>query len=156
MKVVINKCYGGFGISTKALMLLIERNADCIEKIPIMHYYGGGETNKDFPCYDSKWKEKFEKDFSGNKTEDLGDGFYVFGFCETITDKEFIYGLENIHRNNELRTNNYLIRVIEELGKEANGPHAELEIVEIPDDIEWEIDEYDGIESIEEAHRSWS
>ena len=28
-------------------------------------------------------------------------------------------------------------------------------IIEIPDDIEWEIDNYDGIESIHEKHRSW-
>ena len=27
---------------------------------------------------------------------------------------------------------------------------------EIPDDVEWEIDDYDGIETIHEVHRSWS
>jgi hypothetical protein len=49
-----------------------------------------------------------------------------------------------------------LIQVVKELGKEANGSCAELEIVEIPDGINWEIDEYDGMERVEEAHRSWS
>ena len=33
---------------------------------------------------------------------------------------------------------------------------AELAIVEIPDGIEWEIDDYDGIETIAETHRTWS
>ena len=48
-----------------------------------------------------------------------------------------------------------LVKVVEELGKKANGQHADLEVVEIPDDIEYEIDEYDGIETIREKHRTW-
>lgn len=48
-----------------------------------------------------------------------------------------------------------LVAVIEELGAKANGRHADLKVVEIPDGIEWEIDEYDGIETIHEIHRSW-
>jgi hypothetical protein len=56
----------------------------------------------------------------------------------------------------EFRTSLKLIKVIEEIGlKEASGSHAELRIAEIPDDVEWEIDEYDGIESVHEVHRSW-
>ena len=37
-------------------------------------------------------------------------------------------------------------------------PHlyAELKIVEVPDDVVWEIDEYDGLESISEVHRRWN
>ena len=48
-----------------------------------------------------------------------------------------------------------LIEVIEELGPMAYGDCAELKIVEIPDDVEWEIEEYDGIEWVSEAHRTW-
>jgi hypothetical protein len=32
---------------------------------------------------------------------------------------------------------------------------AELKVVESPDDVEWEIEEYDGIEWIAEVHRTW-
>jgi hypothetical protein len=53
------------------------------------------------------------------------------------------------------RDNPDLIAAVEELGERANGFAAKLKIVEIPDGIEWEIDEYDGMESIEEKHRSW-
>ena len=53
------------------------------------------------------------------------------------------------------RTDKELIKVIEELGCEANGSCAKLKVVEIPDDVNWEIDDYDGNESIEEVHRSW-
>ena len=33
---------------------------------------------------------------------------------------------------------------------------AKLKIVEIPDDVEWIIEEYDGKEWIAEDHRRWS
>ena len=49
-----------------------------------------------------------------------------------------------------------LVRVIEELGVEANGPHAELKVVDVPSDVEWTIEEYDGSEWVAEVHRTWS
>jgi len=54
-----------------------------------------------------------------------------------------------------VRTCPLLVRVVEEMGEKANGRFAKLEIIEIPDDIKFEIDEYDGFESIHEKHRSW-
>lgn len=49
-----------------------------------------------------------------------------------------------------------LIRVVEEMGHLADGELASLRVVEIPDGIEWEIEEYDGNETVHEKHRSWS
>lgn len=49
----------------------------------------------------------------------------------------------------DLRTNPELIAVVNDMGKWANGDCADLEVIEIPDDItDWEIDDYDGMESI--------
>jgi hypothetical protein len=48
-----------------------------------------------------------------------------------------------------------LIAVIEEFGDDAHGWAAVLKIVEIPDDVEWQIEEYDGREHIAEKHRTW-
>ena len=48
-----------------------------------------------------------------------------------------------------------LISVIEEFGDEANGFAAFIKIVEIPDDVEWQIDDYDGWEWVAEKHRIW-
>ena len=48
-----------------------------------------------------------------------------------------------------------LVQVVEELGEKANGRCAKLKVVDIPDDIEYYIDEYDGIESVHEKHRIW-
>ena len=54
------------------------------------------------------------------------------------------------------RTDPDLIRCVETLGSEkASGFCAELHVIEIPDDVEWKIYDYDGIESVHEKHRSW-
>jgi len=49
----------------------------------------------------------------------------------------------------------HLVKVVTTLGSKACGRFAELAIVEIPADIEWEIEEYDGKEWIAEKHRTW-
>lgn len=57
----------------------------------------------------------------------------------------------------ELKRNDpVLISVIEYLGEDANYKYSELKIVDIPDDIEWSVHEYDGMEWVAEAHRTWS
>ena len=60
-------------------------------------------------------------------------------------------------RNERLpgRSNPILVQLIEEMGRAADGQCAELKIVEIPDGVDWEIVEYDGLESVHEKHRSW-
>jgi hypothetical protein len=55
----------------------------------------------------------------------------------------------------EPRNDPDLIAVIEEFGDDAHGWAAVLKIVEIPDDVEWQIEEYDGREHIAEKHRTW-
>ena len=53
------------------------------------------------------------------------------------------------------RSDPHLVQVVEELGARANGVHADLLIVEIPDGVQWEVVEYDGIEYVAEKHRRW-
>lgn len=54
-----------------------------------------------------------------------------------------------------LRNDPALVQVVEQLGSSAAGSCAELKIVEIPDDVEWQIEEYDGLEWVAEVHRTW-
>jgi hypothetical protein len=54
------------------------------------------------------------------------------------------------------RGSQQLLSVVANLGERASGPYARLKIVEIPDDVEWQIHEYDGCEWVAEAHRTWS
>jgi hypothetical protein len=53
------------------------------------------------------------------------------------------------------RSNPELVEVVEKLGKDASGNLAELDVVEIPDDVTYEIYDYDGVETVHEAHRVW-
>ncbi len=64
--------------------------------------------------------------------------------------------LDSFSVGDDHRTDPELIKLIEEFGSEwASGSHATLEIVEIPDGVDWQIDDYDGYETIHERHRSW-
>ena len=55
----------------------------------------------------------------------------------------------------DFRASPHLVRVVEELGDAANGTCARLQVVDVPDDVEWQIDEYDGAEWVAEKHRRW-
>lgn len=48
-----------------------------------------------------------------------------------------------------------LVEVVKILGKKANGWMTELKIVKIPDDVEYIIEKYNGMEHIAEKHRTW-
>lgn len=57
----------------------------------------------------------------------------------------------------EDRANPDLVAAVEELGSEvASGSLAKLKVIQIPDGIEWEIEEYDGTEWVAEKHETWS
>jgi hypothetical protein len=45
--------------------------------------------------------------------------------------------------------------MVEELGAAAADHFAELRIADVPDDVKWTIEEYDGQEWVAEVHRTW-
>lgn len=55
----------------------------------------------------------------------------------------------------DLRSDPRLVQVVEELGEKASGEHSKLSVVEVPDDVAWSIEEYDGNEWVAEVHRTW-
>lgn len=91
MKVVINTCYGGFGLSDEAL---------------------------------AKYKA-----------------------IKGITEEVYYWNIE--------RDDPALVQVVEEMGDAAAGSYAYLKIVNIPDDVQWYIEEDDGMEWVAETHRTW-
>lgn len=92
--IVINTCYGGFGLSTKA---------------------------------HNRYKE-----------------LVGLGESDDIWDRDIS------------RDDPYLVQVVRELGEDANGTYSTLKIVEVPQEVSWHVDEYDGSEWIAENHRTWS
>lgn len=90
MKVVINDCYGGFGLTQAAI---------------------------------DEYKNR-----------------------KGITDENFYYW--DIPRDCPV-----LVEMVER--GDADGTYADLKVVEIPDDVDWYIEEYDGLEHVAERHRTW-
>ena len=67
------------------------------------------------------------------------------------SDGHYLAQYEVLHN----RADPDLVAVVEEMGHKANGQYANLMIVEIPDDVQWHLAEYDGVEHIAENHRTW-
>ena len=134
IKVVINDCYGGFSLSSEAIKYLVQKKSELIKAIPFQEWT----------------EEPTEKDYF---TIDIGDGFKAYRIAEDILLKDDIV-YEYIDAN-ENRAHPDLIEVVEKLGKEAWGDCAKLKIVEIPNDADWTICDYDGAEWVAEKHRTW-
>lgn len=120
MKVAINRCFGGFGISNAAFEKLLERKGIEYQKVPAKYKIRGDDY-----------------DYYQAGIQPSNDTY--------ISDYEYY----------DNRSDPDLIAVIEEMGESANGWAAEIAIVEIPDDVEWHIHEYDGLEHVAENHRTW-
>lgn len=146
-KVVINKCYGGFSLSP----LAVKRYAE-IKGIPCYFFSGNDEPiNIEDICY-HYWVAYTVS----NPKEIFGDTFDWRSLTqEQLAECNKKQDEVSINNRPENREDPILIQVIKELGEKANGQYAELKIVEIPDDIEYQIEEYDGIEHIAEKHRIW-
>ena len=130
MKIVINTCFGGFGLSQEAYQKLIEYG------IPVVKYGEGSEADGEV-IYDCELNNPNEGDIQ------------KLNFMRIFTGRFYDFWLV-ANRSHPL-----LIKVVEELGGLASGRYARLKIVDIPGDIEYEIEHYDGIESIHELHRHW-
>ena len=82
-------------------------------------------------------------------------GFGLSELAEVIIAERKGIKVEDVHYYDLARDDADLVAVVEELGKKANGMCAALKVVEIPSDIVWFVEEYDGSEHIVEAHRKW-
>ena len=140
MKVVINRCYGGFGLSHDAFMRYFE-----IKGITV--YPEQSTDNWKFWTY---WTVKPEDRIESKE----GKAFYVMSIEDRIAYNK-AHSEQTVYDRDIARHDLALVQVVEELGDKANGIHAELTIVEIPDDVKYTIEEYDGNEHIAETHRTW-
>jgi hypothetical protein len=141
MKVVINRCYGGFGVSHEGMLRYFEIKGQKVWP----------EQGTDYWKHWTYWTVSPE-----NRPETKeGDDFYKL----SIKDRQAYnkaWSENTVYCRDILRNDPALVQVVEELGKKADDQYAELCVVEIPDGVSWDIAEYDGMERVEEAHRSWS
>lgn len=134
-KIVINTCFGGFGLSHEATMRYGQLAG--IKLFPFIE--DGGNFTKGF---------KFSP-YTGQSTIMVHYATKPISSDGTLEDNSY-FSVRETKRDDPI-----LVKVVEEMGSKANAKYSELSIVEIPDDVIWEIDDYDGKESIEEQHRSW-
>ena len=133
MKIVINACHGGFGLSHEAMMRYFEIKGQAV------------------------YPEKIKPFTSGEWASDINEEDYsIFSYWKYwSSESDDREELGAIFENEVLRNNSALVQVVEELGESANAQYSKLKILEIPDDIEWSIEEYDGSEWVAEKHRTW-
>jgi len=113
MKIVINRDFGGYGLSDQAI-------------------------------------REYGKRKGLNLVEDGPDDHGFTYFYVNEIDENNYFSDREIERDDPV-----LVEIVERLGSEANGRYSDLKIVEIPDDVDWDIMEYDGMEHIAEKHRTW-
>ena len=82
-------------------------------------------------------------------------GFSFSQLAVELLEKQGIDCQSGRRDDNEFRTNPKVIEVVERLGNKANGSAAALVVVDVPDDVQWYIDDYDGVETVREHHRMW-
>ncbi len=138
-EIVINACYGGFGLSPIAIseyLKLLNKKVYFYKQIKhdyqdgVKEYMQVDKLNNDLFIY------SVLKDFGEQTSE--------------IYERDMWFDANDIARDDS-----NLITIIKQLGDKASGSCANLKIVEIPDDVIWEIEEYDGFEHVAEKHRIW-
>ena len=85
-----------------------------------------------------------------NLVKDENTSWSVSIFYKDSVAKENYFEDRDIPRNDPA-----LVEVVEVLGEAANGFAANLKIVEIPEDVDWYVEENDGREWVAEKHRTW-
>lgn len=129
MKIIINKSHSMFIISHKAVL----RYAELIgEKLYFEKDEGGDYIYAKVPMHIVKELKSITP--------------APFGVIDALEFKPWF-----IARNDPA-----LVQVVEELGDAASDAFSKLKIVEIPDDVNWTIKEYVGVEWVVEVHRTWS
>lgn len=133
-KIVINSCYGGFGLSREACQRYWDLKG---EQVWI-------EDNAEYPSLDifTVWlvppSERVEKKTSKQ--------FTYMSLDERIEYNRKVAEQSWYDRDVE-RNDPVLVQVVEELGDKASGKYSKLRVVEV--DGLYKINEYDGYESVE-------
>lgn len=142
MKVVINRCFGGFGLSKEAC----QRYWD----IKGQQVWIEDDTKFKSMGLFTVWLVPPEDRLESKE----GEAFYSMSmeerkaYNEKHSEQTWYY--RDVDRNDPI-----LVQLVEENSELYSGRCAELAVVEIPDGVDYEIEEYDGREHVAETHRTW-
>jgi hypothetical protein len=126
---------------------------DVSMKVAINRCYGGFDLSDEaFEMYLNLKNIPYERVKARYPFANHQYDFYKEGHAN---DSDHLLFFDTSYFNKEARTDSALIEVIETLKEDANGWAAELKVVDVPDDVEWQIAERDGLEWVEEKHRTW-
>jgi hypothetical protein len=142
MKVVINRCFGGFSLSKEA----------CQRYWDIKGQQVWIEDDTKFLSFGlfTVWLVPPEDRLESKE----GEAFYSMSmeerkaYNEKHSEQTWYY--RELDRNDPI-----LVQMVEENSELYSGRCAELAVVEIPDGVDYEIEEYDGREHVAETHRTW-
>ena len=136
MKVVINTCHGGFGLSHEGIMLYAK-----LKGIKLYAYVH--TRNADGRLDLHKYKEYVP-------SKDRESAYYSTKPLNASGQIDEYFKDDKIERNDPA-----LVKVVERLKEKANCWFAKLKVVKIPNGVKWEIQDYGGEEEIHEKHRKW-
>ncbi len=144
MKVVINRRFGGFGLSDAAYLRLIDLG------IPVRKYIEQ-ERSEETGLWLPETRNDGEVIFDSALSDDEGNALGRRQLSKLTGTRFSDHWIRERGRSHPL-----VVQAVESLGSEvASGRFASLKVIEVPDGTEFEIDDYDGMESIHEKHRSW-
>jgi hypothetical protein len=137
MKIVINTCFGGYNLSHEAMLAYCD-----LKDIQVW------PEKDDF--YWNYWTVPPETRVQHKPHEE----FYAMPLAARKAYND-VYISQIICRSDIERTDPVLVQIVEQLGEAAWGDLSELKVVEVPDDVDWYISEFDGKERVAERHRVW-
>jgi hypothetical protein len=114
-----------------------------MQKIAINKRHGGFSLSREF------WERYAElSGFELLVKDSKFEGYSLF--YKDVEQDENLLSEHDLERDDPI-----LIKVVEELKQKASTMFSDIVIVEIPDDVQWDIEEYDGLEWVAEKHRRW-
>ena len=142
MKVVINRCFDCFGLSKEACQRYWDIKGQQV-------WIEDDTKFKSFGLF-TVWLVPPEDRLESKE----GEAFYSMSmeerkaYNEKHSEQTWYY--RDVDRNDPI-----LVQLVEENSELYSGRCAELAVVEIPDGVDYEIEEYDGREHVAETHRTW-
>lgn len=145
-KIVINSCFGEFALSATAIARIAELQGK-------KAYFFEVGLEKMVPISIEEADKTFASAFYTPTPPIISTGDFL-----ALSDEESVKWNADYEASRFQitgRDDPFLVQAVEELGGDSGTKISALKVIEIPDDVDWEIEEYDGSEWVSEKHRTW-